>query len=263
MRVKLTLAYDGRGFAGWARQPGLRSVQGELERVLGHLVRQPTEVTCAGRTDAGVHARGQVVHFDLPSGSEPPSVGRLNRALPDDIRVRSAEIVSPDFDARFAALWRRYSYRICDREQGVDPLLRQQVLPWTKPLDTTAMQRAAQGLLGEHDFAAFCRARPLATTIRRLLRLDCDRLPDGDLVLHVVADAFCHSMVRSLVGALLPVGDGRRSPSWPAEVLARGVRDSAVAVMPAFPLVLEEVGYPASEDLAERQRETRQVRFAR
>lgn len=260
MRIKLTLSYDGRGFAGWARQPSLRTVQGELERVLGHLLGYPTEVTCAGRTDAGVHARGQVAHYDLPSGVQSPSVGRLNRALPDDIRVRASEGVSDDFDARFAALWRRYSYRICDQERGVDPLLRHRVLPWTRPLDGQAMQQAAQALLGEHDFAAFCRARPQATTVRRLLRLDCERLPEGDLVLHVVADAFCHSMVRSLVGVLLPVGDGRRPSEWPAVVLARGERDSAVAVMPPFPLILEQVAYPPPEDLGARQQVTRQVR---
>ena len=260
MRVKLTLSYEGRGFAGWARQPGLRTVQGELERVLGHLIGVPTEVVCAGRTDAGVHARGQVAHFDLPESTNYPGVGRVNRALPEDIRVRTIEQVTSDFDARFAALWRRYSYRICDQEHGVDPLLRQQVLPWTRKLDDAAIQQASLGLLGEHDFAAFCRARPQATTIRRLLRLDCERLTGGDLVLHVQADAFCHSMVRSLVGVLLPVGDGRRPISWPAQVLARGQRDSAVAVMPAFPLVLEEVGYPDDVGLAQRQRITRQLR---
>jgi len=260
VRLKFTLGYDGSGFVGWARQPELRTVQGEFERVLGHVAGSATEVVCAGRTDAGVHARGQVAHADLPDGIEAPSVGRLNRALPDDIRVRSVEVVSADFDARFSALWRRYSYRICDQEQGVDPLLRNQVLPWTKPLDEGRINAAAEPLLGEHDFAAFCRPRPQATTIRRLLRLECERLPDSHLLLHVVADAFCHSMVRSLVGGLLPVGDGRRPVTWPGEVLARGERDSAVVVMPPYPLVLEQVGYPPVEDLAKRQRVTRQVR---
>ena len=229
--------------------------------MLGRAVGHPVVVTCAGRTDAGVHARGQVAHVDVPADAS-VSLGRINRALPDDVVVIRIDAAPVDFDARFAALWRRYSYRVCDRPAGPDPLERHCTVPWPRLLDVEAMNAAARGLLGEHDFAAFCRPRPGASTIRRLLVATWQRHDAGVVVLDVRADAFCHSMVRSLVGALLPVGDGRRSVAFPAEVLRAGVRDSRVTVAPAFGLVLEEIGYPADEDLGERQRVTRQVRSA-
>ena len=218
-------------------------------------------VTCAGRTDAGVHARGQVAHADVPRDAALP-VGRVNRALPDDIVVTSVTAAPPDFDARFAALWRRYSYRVSDRGCGPDPLERHCTVSWPRPLDVSLMNDAAQALLGEHDFAAFCRPRPGASTIRRLLDAAWSREGSGVVVFDVRADAFCHSMVRSLVGALLPVGDGRLPVDFPAAVLAVGVRDSRASVAPAHALVLEEIGYPADEALAQRQRVTRQVRSA-
>jgi tRNA pseudouridine38-40 synthase len=234
-------------------------VQGELERVLAHLVGEPVQTVCAGRTDAGVHARGQVAHVDASVWPVEVDAQRINRALPDDIRVIRVAPAPPGFDARFSALWRRYSYRVSDNGLGPDPLLRRQVLDWGRPLELDAMNEAAAALLGEHDFAAFCKPRPEATTVRTLLDLHWSRPQeaDGDAVLTVRADAFCHSMVRSLVGVLLPVGDARRPVSWPGQVLAAGMRDSGVTVMPAHPLVLEEVAYPADEALAERQFTTR------
>lgn len=232
-----------------------------MERIIGHLVGGTVDLVCAGRTDAGVHARGQVAHVDIPmSGLEVLNSRRLNRGLPPDIRVTAIGPAAPGFDARFSALWRRYSYRVCDQVSGPDPLARHRTLAWPKPLDETAMNDAAEAMLGEHDFAALCKQRPGATTIRDLQACAWTRESDGTLILQVRADAFCHSMVRSLVGVLLPVGDGRRSTSWPMHVLASGVRHPAAMVMAPHPLVLEEVGYPPEELLLQRQSVTRQVR---
>lgn len=239
---------------------GLRTVQGEMQRVLSHLFHQPVELQCAGRTDAGVHARGQVAHMDVAAWPDDVDVRRINRAMPDDVRVTEIEQVSPDFDARFGAIWRRYTYRVNDDPRGPDPLNRGQILPHHKPLDLDVMNEAAKALLGEHDFAPFCKQREFASTIRTLQRLDWSRDDAGSAVMTVQADAFCHSMVRALVGVMLPVGEGRRPVTWPGEVLARGDKDSAVTVMPAFPLVLEDVGYPPEEQWAARQRETRSLR---
>ena len=239
---------------------GLRTVQGELERVLGHLFGSTVEVQCAGRTDAGVHARGQVAHVDVPHWPDDVDAERVNRALPEDVRVLAMDRAPDGFDARFAAVWRRYTYRVCDDGLGPDPLLRHLVLPWPRTLDLAAMNQAATALLGEHDFAPFCRAREFATTVRALHRLDWQRDDGGLAVMTVQADAFCHSMVRSLVGVMLPVGDGRRPIDWPAAVLATGVRDSAVTTMPAYPLVLQDVGYPDDAGLVARQLQTRSLR---
>ena len=260
MRIRLDLAYDGTDFHGWAAQPGLRTVEGDLSAALVTVLRLPeVALTCAGRTDAGVHARGQVVHADLaalPEGAEQLS-RRLNGVLGNDVRVRRAVEAPAGFDARFSALWRRYAYRVADRPEVVDPLRRGQVLAWGRPVDEALMNAAALALLGEHDFAAFCKQREGATTIRNLIDLRWERDADGLLVAHVRADAFCHSMVRSLVGCLLAVGDGRRSAEWAAEVLAAERRDSAVAVAAAHGLTLEEVAYPPDAELAARVEITR------
>lgn len=258
--MRATVAYDGRLFSGWARQRSLRTVQGELERVLGYLFQTPIDITCAGRTDAGVHARGQVIHFDVPLDAPAIDSARVNRALPEDIRVRALEAAPDGFDARFAAIWRRYTYRVCDDPCGPDPLDRKAVLDWTRPLVLDRMNQAAQALIGEHDFAGFCKWREGASTIREVQELHWDRDALGLAVMTIQADAFCHSMVRSVVGALLPVGDGRKSVDWPAQVLANAVRDSGVTVMPPYPLILEEVGYPPDSELAARQQETRAFR---
>ena len=237
-----------------------------LAEGLGRVLRapEPPRLTVAGRTDAGVHARGQVAHCDVARDAWERAgdvlVRRLARALPPDLRVRSAVVAPAGFDARFSALCRRYSYRVSDSLPSADPLRRGDTLWHQRELDLAAMNEAAAALVGEHDFAAFCRRREGATTVRALRRLDWQRDTAGIAVARVVADAFCHNMVRALVGSLLPVGDGRRPPSWPALVLTAAVRDPAVRVVPPHPLCLEEVRYPPPAELAARAAETRQVR---
>ncbi|MEU8200166.1 tRNA pseudouridine(38-40) synthase TruA [Streptosporangium sp. NPDC049046] len=290
VRLRLDLAYEGTDFSGWAKQPGRRTVQGEIEGALGRILRlpEPPALTVAGRTDAGVHARGQVAHVDLDPGAfgaldgrgrrrgaaggdpEPGSEGefgerlsamrrRLAGVLPPDVRVHHVTVAPEGFDARFSALSRRYAYRVSDAPGGVDPLRRREVVWYNRPLDVDRLNAAAAALLGEHDFAAFCRRREGATTIRELKRLDWVR-EDDLVVATVMADAFCHSMVRALVGSLLPVGEGRLPVDWPGEVLSRAVRDSGVHVAPAHGLCLEEVRYPAPGEFARRAAETRRVR---
>ena len=234
-----------------------------LQDAVGVLLRtDPPRLQVAGRTDAGVHARGQVAHVDLPSATAADRLllRRLNGLLPVDVRVRALVVAPPGFDARFSALARTYRYRIADGPQAVDPLRRREVLNWPRPLELAAMSAACAPLLGEHDFAAFCRRREGATTIRRLLDLGWEREADGLLVLTVRADAFCHSMVRSLVGSLLAVGEGRREPDWPGSLLSWGRRADAISVVPPHGLVLEHVAYPPDDQLLARQAVTRQLR---
>ena len=260
MRLRLDLSYDGTGFRGWATQPGLRTVQGEVESALATILRldQAPQLTCAGRTDAGVHARGQVAHVDLDDVDPPVLERRLRRLLPADIALRGLTVAPAGFDARFAALERRYVYRL-DDSPAPDPLARTAVVAWPRPLDVDAMNAAAQHLLGEHDFASFCKRREGATTIRTLLELRTDRVGPG-VATTVRADAFCHSMVRALMGALVAVGEARHAPAFTAEVLALQARDTRVKVMPAHGLVLEEVVYPDDSGLAARAVEARRRR---
>jgi tRNA pseudouridine38-40 synthase len=279
-RIRLDLSYDGTGFAGWARQPGLRTVQGTLEDGLGVVLRldPPPRVTVAGRTDAGVHARGQVAHVDLPDdrwaavpgrSDRPPGVAlgaRLAGVLPRDVVVHRAGLAPAGFDARFSALRRRYVYRVADDPALRDPLRRHHVLWHARPVDAAAMDAAAGPLVGHHDFAAFCKPREGATTIRTLEVFGWSRPTDGPdaglVVATVQADAFCHSMVRALVGASLAVGEGRRPVDWPAALLDGRRRDPGGAVVPAHGLTLEEVVYPPDDDLDARARQTRAVRVA-
>ncbi len=185
---------------------------------------------------------------------------RLNGVLAPDVRVRAVRPAPAGFDARFSAQWRRYAYRVVDDPALVDPLTRGHVLAWPRPLDLALMNDAATAFLGEHDFAAFCKQRDGATTVRRLLELTWEREPSGTLVATVRADAFCHSMVRSLVGCLLAVGEGRRPAAWAGEVLATGSRSSSVTVAAAHGLTLEEVGYPPDDELAAQAERTRRRR---
>ncbi len=281
MRVRLRLAYDGTDFHGWASQPGLRTVSGELRagllRVLGH--GSQVSIVVAGRTDAGVHARGQVAHVDLPSSRWRAVAGRsgldpaqslprrLAGVLPPDLAVLAAEEVPATFDARFSATGRRYTYRIADARPGPDPLLRRLVLSVRESIDAEQMHRAGQALLGEHDFLAYCRPRPDASTVRTVRELRVRRsLGDGHVdgtslvLVSVTADAFCHHQVRSLVGALLEVGRGRRSQTWPAELLATRSRSAAAPVAPAHGLTLEGVDYPPPQEWAEQARAARRYR---
>jgi tRNA pseudouridine38-40 synthase len=264
VRLRLDLGYDGTGFAGWAVQPGLRTVQGVLEEALGTLFRVPrVPVVVAGRTDAGVHATGQVCHCDVDragwDAQQDRIVRRLAGLLPADVRVYSVVEAPADFDARFGALWRRYRYRISDAEYGAPALRRVDTVAWKRALDAVAMHQAGQRLLGLNDYAAFCRRREGASTVRRVQQLAVVRA--GELVeIEVQADAFCHSMVRSLVGALAAVGEGARPADWPHRLLSLGRRSDEVLVAPAHGLTLLAVGYPAEAGLAARAAETRAVR---
>ena len=263
VRLRLDLAYDGTAFSGWAAQRDLRTVQGVLEQALTTVLRAPSpRLTVAGRTDAGVHARGQVAHVDLPpeQAQDRLLLRRLNGLLPADVRVRALTPAPPGFDARFSAVSRTYRYRVADGAGLVDPLRRSEVLAWPRALDVAAMDEAARSLVGLNDFAAYCRRREGATTVRTLLACGWERDATGLLVLTVQADAFCHSMVRSLVGSMLAVGEGRRAPDWPPSLLTVGRRASEVAVAAPHGLVLEAVGYPPDDALLERQAVTRAVR---
>ena len=238
-------------------------MQGVLETALAVLLRGPApRLTVAGRTDAGVHARGQVAHVDLPPAvaADRLLLRRLNGLLPPDVRVRRTGLAPEGFDARFSAVSRTYVYRVADGPEAADPLRRHDVLLWPRPLSLELLRAACPPLLGEHDFAAYCRRREGATTVRALLALDWQRPASGVLEMTVTADAFCHSMVRSLVGAMLAVGEGRRPPSWPGSLTSLGRRADDVAVAPPHGLVLEHVGYPPDGELLARQAVTRNLR---
>jgi tRNA pseudouridine38-40 synthase len=260
----LDVSYDGGQFSGWAVQPGRRTVAGAIVEALGRLVDPAPTLTVAGRTDAGVHATGQVCHLDLDDGDwavlETSLLRRLSALLPPDVRVRAARAVPADFDARFSATFRRYEYRVADTPWGVEPLRRHDTIAWPRRLDLDRLQAAAAGLVGEHDYAAFCKRKEHATTVRAVNRLDWRREPDGILVATVQADAFCQAMVRSLVGAMLVVGDGRRPVDWPAGLLRRTERSSEVTVAPAHGLTLVAVGYPGAAEYAARADATRRLR---
>lgn len=269
----MDFGYDGTDFSGWAAQPGRRTVEAELSNAWATILRaNPPKLTVAGRTDAGVHARGAVCHLDLTAEAlaalpgrsdrlpEQAAVTRLNGVLPADIVVHGVRRAADGFDARFSATSRRYLYRIADAESLRDPLRRHDTVFLKQHLDVDAMNQAASGLLGLNDFAAFCKKREGATTVRTLLRYEWVRDHDGVLLGTVVADAFCHSMVRALVGGVVPVGEGKREPEWTSNVLRGRVRDPGVAVMPAHGLSLEEVTYPDDEHLARRAAQARQVR---
>lgn len=260
-RYRLDIAYDGTDFSGWARQPGIRTVCGVLEEAFSTVLRQPVVLTVAGRTDAGVHAHGQVAHFDATGADVEPDrlVRRMARFLPTDVRVRAITEVPTDFDARFSALRRHYEYRFSTARYGVDPLDVRGVVSWPREVDLDAVREASSRLLGLHDFAAFCKRRDGATTVRELQRFEWAR--DGDhLTAYVSADAFCWSMVRSLVGAMQAVGEGRRTPDWTAALLDTRARSSSVTVAPAHGLSLVAVDYPDADALAARNRATREVR---
>jgi tRNA pseudouridine38-40 synthase len=270
VRWRLDIGYDGTNFSGWATQAGRRTVQGELETWLARILRlaEHPRLVCAGRTDAGVHARGQVAHVDLDAAilddGGTALTRRLNGVLGGDCVVRRISVAPPGFDARFGAIWRRYVYRISDASEPPDPLYRYQIAQLPAEVDLARFNEEAAMLLGLKDFGAFCRGREGASTIRTLLELSGRRVASGPMAgvieCTVRADAFCHSMVRSLVGALVAVATGRRDHEWLAEVMERGVRDSTIMVMPAHGLTLEEVGYPADDELAARAREARAFR---
>lgn len=263
IRFRIDFAYDGTDFSGWARQPDKRTVQGEMESAISGLSRNSVELFVAGRTDAGVHASGQVAHFDLPqldkygkNWSTQDLLYRLNRMLPEDIRINSITKAPPFFNARFSALRRSYVYKIADGQQIISPLKRFDVASWYRHLDVSKMNQASQRLLGEHDFAAFCKPGGAGTTIRTLEKFNWERTGDANLVATVVADAFCYSMVRNIVGAVVCVGEGRFDADWISAVLANKTRISESYVFPARGLTLVSVEYPAEKDLQTRAEST-------
>ncbi len=275
-RIRLDIAYDGSDFRGWAAQPGLRTVQGTIEEALWRVLRSDVRLVVAGRTDAGVHATGQVAHADLDADQWERAT-RLARGRQDDgdpvaplarklrgvlrpyadVTVARTGTAPEGFDARFSAVWRRYAYRVADESAGYNPLTRRNTTFVRARLDAERMNEAASTLIGLHDFAAYCRPREGATTIRTLLEYDWHRNEEGVLVANVRADAFCHSMVRALVGACVAVGEGRLETADLARLRDELVRTSAFAVLDARGLTLAEVGYPADDLLADRAEQTR------
>jgi tRNA pseudouridine38-40 synthase len=274
VRIRLDFGYDGRWFSGWAMQPDKRTVEAELSAALTLILRapKPVRLVVAGRTDAGVHARGAVAHADVdPAGwallpgrsARTPAqsaLARLNGVLPPDVVIHHVAVAPEGFNARFSATQRRYLYRLCDQPHLLDPMRRGDTVIYRRPLDVALMQAGSQQLLGLRDFAAFAKKRDGATTIRTLLDFSWARTSDGMLEASVVADAFCRSMVRALVGAVVPVGEGRQPVEWPARVLVAGRRHPGVVVMPAHGLSLEEVTYPPDVEVGGR---ATAVRFRR
>ncbi|WP_026553235.1 tRNA pseudouridine synthase A [Arthrobacter sp. H20] len=282
LRVRLDLAYDGAPFSGWALQPGLATVQGVIEAGLETVLRRPARLTVAGRTDTGVHARGQVAHVDLTPG-EWHGLSRGKEMSPETALLRrlgatiSRELNSADsqrhrvpavvllkvalapqgFDARFSALWRRYSYRIADRPQLRDPLARSVTLWHPDELHVDPLNAGARQLLGLQDFRSFVKLRPGATTVRELQRFDFRRAEDGVIIVSVQADAFCHNMVRGLIGSTLRVGTGEKEPQWLLERLQARSKEARSVLAAPHPLVLEEVRYPDDDAIGSRAAETR------
>jgi tRNA pseudouridine38-40 synthase len=320
VRIRLDIAYDGTHFRGWALQPGLRTVQGTIEGALARILGGQPRLVVAGRTDAGVHASGQVAHVDLDEAqvarltsgasrgrsqahnscdSEPEQVeerrvagfgariaGVMRSEAPAsdpsapteaaaarlaarvrgvvgayaDVDVHRSALAPEGFDARFSAVWRRYEYRVADAVTGYDPLERHRTTTVRARLDEPAMDAAARSLTGLHDFAAYCKPREEGTTIRTLLEFDWRRDAAGVLVANVKADAFCHSMVRALVGACVAVGQGRLNVAHLAVIRDELERTNEFTVLAARGLTLTEVGYPDDALLAARAEQTRNRR---
>jgi tRNA pseudouridine38-40 synthase len=259
LRFRVDFSYDGTNFSGWAKQPDQRTVQGELETALSGLTRNQIDLVVAGRTDAGVHATAQVAHFDLPeldkygkAWSVQDLVYRLNRMITEEIRIKSISLAPPFFHARFSALRRTYIYKIADGQRQVEPLKRFDIATWYRHLDLSRLNEASSRLLGEHDFATFCKPGGAGTSIRRLEKFHWERTGDANLVATVTADAFCYSMVRNLVGAVVCVGEGRFEPEWISAILNNKSRISESYVFPGRGLTLVGVEYPSDAELEAR-----------
>ena len=268
-RYRLSFSYDGTDFYGWAKQPGLRTVQGELLAALTVIFGEADDdfgIRVAGRTDAGVHALHQQAHIELTRDqidrlgrnrddiADPTYLAdRLNRILPQDLRVHTVAPAAEGFDARFSAIFRRYRYRIADGAAANNPLEARYTLNVFQTLNTIDMQAAALEVLGLHDFASFCRPRPGSTTIRELREVKVRRNPEAGNVIEIelLADAFCHNMVRSIVGALIAVGKGQATSADVRATLERASRTQSYRVVAAQGLTLIEIGYPADDLLAQ------------
>jgi tRNA pseudouridine38-40 synthase len=272
IRLRIDLGYNGGPYSGWAIQPDHRTIQGELERALAVALRiDPAlaRTVVAGRTDAGVHALGQVCHLQLPDGYEltPHALGQLRARVQGalatrDIVIHEISLAPEGFDARFSALSREYQYRIADRVSLKNPLHAGFTVWNSYPLDDAAMDEVGVALSGLHDWAAFCKPRVGATTIRELQHYRWKRDDDGVLVARVVADAFCHSMVRSLVGAAVAVGREKLSVKDVLSLRDGKIRTSEFPTMPAHGLSLVKVAYPKESALAKRATLTRNKRAA-
>ena len=261
-RLRIDIAYDGTAFFGWATQPDRRTIQDHVEEAIARISRSNVESVVAGRTDAGVHATGQVIHVDLADALFADGLSyvdlryKLNRILDEDVRIMEISDAPEGFHARFSALRRIYTYKILDNNDVIPPLSRYDVAPWYRPLDAELMNKASALVLGHHDFAAFCKFKEGGTTFRTLEKYQWHRDETGLLVAEVVADAFCYSMVRNLVGAVVCVADGRKDPSWMAELLANKERVSDSLVFPARGLSLTQVDYPSDQELLDRAKVT-------
>ena len=256
LRLRIDLAYDGTDFYGWGKQPDRRTVQGEIEKALSTISRSAIDTVVAGRTDAGVHATGQVIHVDVPETINLDEIAyKLNRILDEDVRIMNVQIAPEGFNARFSALRRTYTYKILDRNLPIPPINRHDIASWYRPLDPDLMNTASELVLGHHDFAAFCKFKEGGTTIRTLEKFEWER--QGDLLIStIIADAFCYSMVRNLVGAVVCVADGRKDPTWMEELLTNKERVSDSLVFPARGLTLSSVEYPTDDQLIERAKVT-------
>ncbi|MCX6437039.1 MAG: tRNA pseudouridine(38-40) synthase TruA [Actinobacteria bacterium] len=253
LRLRLDIAYDGTNFSGWAKQPDRRTCQELLESTISKIARFKVETVVAGRTDAGVHATGQVVHVDVPENLDLEDLKyRINRIMDEDLRITNISIAPQAFHARFSALRRAYTYKILDNNQVIPPLNRADVAPWYRTLEPDLLNEASALLLGSNDFAAFCKFREGSTTIRNLEKFSWIRDSNGFLIADVVADAFCYSMVRNLVGAVVCVADGRFEPGWVVTTLKNRERISDSLVFPARGLTLYKVEYPPDAELLER-----------
>jgi tRNA pseudouridine38-40 synthase len=261
-RLRVDIAYDGSDFFGWGGQPDRRTIQDLVEGAFSTISQVKVDSIVAGRTDAGVHATGQVIHVDLPEQlftsefSYQDLQYKLNRILDEDVRIMAITPAPAGFHARFSALRRYYSYKIIDSNRVIPPLARRDITSWYRPLDLALLNEASTLLLGHHDFAAFCKFREGGTTIRTLERYQWARDSDGVLIADVVADAFCYSMVRNLIGAVICVADARKEAAWLGELLANKERVSDSLVFPARGLTLYKVDYPDDNQLLERAEKT-------
>ena len=261
-RLRVDIAYDGSDFFGWGGQPDRRTIQDLVEGAFSTISQVKVDSIVAGRTDAGVHATGQVIHVDLPEQlftsefSYQDLQYKLNRILDEDVRIMAITPAPAGFHARFSALRRYYSYKIIDSNRVIPPLARRDITSWYRPLDFALLNEASTRLLGHHDFAAFCKFREGGTTIRTLERYQWARDSDGVLIADVVADAFCYSMVRNLIGAVICVADARKEAAWLGELLANKERVSDSLVFPARGLTLYKVDYPDDNQLLERAEKT-------
>lgn len=244
------MAYRGTDFRGFAPNHGVRTVMGELGAAIERVTRRPFEYSMSGRTDAGVHGWGQVVSGDVPEDTDLDGLARrLNKLCGPDIAVRSADWTEADFDARFSATWRRYRYHVWN-DPAPNPLLAETTWHVARPLDLSAMQAACPDLLGEHDFTSFCRApkvdddHPLPSMVRIVLDAGWQRVDDSPMLrFEIRASAFCHQMVRSIVGTMVDIGLGRRPSDCIPAVIEAADRTAAGSVAPPVGLVLWQVGY--------------------